>query len=272
LRIRVSHTTTYAYSKPTRSILQVLRLTPRPHEGQHVVAWKVEADSDIRLRLGEDSFGNQVHTLSTDKPVTRLTLAVTGEVRTADTGGVVAGAVERLPGTVYLRETALTLADGPLRSLAERVAAEAGPDPLQRLHALNKAIHAEMGFETGTTEVTATAAEAYAQRRGVCQDLTHIFLATARRLGIPARYVSGHLLRVDGQVEQDAGHAWAEALAPSLGWVGFDPTNGVSASAAHVRVAIGLDYLDAAPVRGARSGGGEETMAVKLRVAEAARQ
>lgn len=272
MRIRISHTTTYAYSQPTRTILQVLRLSPRSHDGQHVVAWRVEADSDIRLRAGEDAFGNQVHTLSVDRPVSGLTLSVTGEVRTSETGGVVAGAVERLPPPVYLRETALTLADGPLRELAERVAATAGPDALERLHALNGAIHAEMAFEAGTTDVTGTAAEAYAQRRGVCQDLTHVFLAAARRLGIPARYVSGHLVRADGQVDQDAGHAWAEALAPSLGWVGFDPTNGISASPAHVRVAIGLDYLDAAPIRGARTGGGEETMAVKLKVAEAAAQ
>jgi transglutaminase-like putative cysteine protease len=272
LRIRISHITSYVYDRPTRSILQVLRLTPRSHEGQHVVAWTVEADSDIRLRLGEDAHGNLIHTLSTDRPVTGLTLSVTGEVRTADTGGVVAGVAERLPAAVYLRQTALTAADEPLRALALRIAAEAGPDALTRLHALNGAINRELAFETGTTEVTGTAAQAYAQRRGVCQDLTHVFLAAARRLEIPARYVSGHLVRADGQVDQEAGHAWAEALVPSLGWVGFDPANGVSASEAHVRVAIGLDYLDAAPIRGARSGGGEETMAVKLKVAEAMQQ
>ena len=272
MRIRVSHTTSYAYAGATRSILQVLRLTPRSHEGQHVVNWTVEADSDIRMRMSEDAFGNLIHTLSTDKPVTGLTLNVTGEVRTADTGGVVAGAIERLPDAVYLRETPLTLADDAIRALAARVAAEAGSDPLQRLHALNTAIHAEMAFVTGSTEVTATAAEAYAQGSGVCQDLSHIFLAAARRLGIPARSGSGDLVRVDGQVDQDAGHAWVEAHAPFLGWVGFDPANGISASAAHVRIAVGLDYLDAAPIRGARSGGGDETMAVKLRVAEAAQQ
>jgi transglutaminase-like putative cysteine protease len=272
VRIRVSHTTTYGYDRPIRSILQVLRLTPRSHEGQHVVSWTVEADSDIRLRLGEDAHGNLIHTLSTDKPVTGLTICVTGEVRTSDTAGVVHGAAERLPPAIYLRETALTAADAALGELATRVAVEAGADPLNQAHVLNTLINEELAFETGTTEVTATAAEAYAQGRGVCQDLTHIFLAAARRLDIPARYVSGHLVRTDGTVDQEAGHAWAEILAPSLGWVGFDPTNGVCASPAHVRVAVGLDYLDAAPVRGARSGGGEETMSVKLKVSEAAQQ
>lgn len=271
MRIRVSHTTDYAYDRPTRSILQVLRLTPRSHEGQHVVHWTVEADSDIRLRVGEDAHGNVTHTLSTDKPLLGLSIHVTGEVRTADTAGVVQGAADRLPTAIYLRSTPLTLADPALRELGARVAEKAGEDVLGRLHALNTILHNEMTFDTGTSEVTGTAAEAFAQKRGVCQDLTHVFLATARRLAIPARYVSGHLVRTD-TVDQEAGHAWAEACVPGLGWVGFDPTNGICASPAHVRVAIGLDYLDAAPIRGARSGGGEETMAVKLKVGEAAQQ
>lgn len=272
MRIRISHTTDYAYDQPTRAILQVLRLTPRSHEGQHVMHWSVEADSDIRLKMGEDAHGNLTHTLSTDRPVVSLRISVTGEVRTHDTAGVVAGSVERLPPPIYLRPTALTTPDEALRALAARVGDEAGPDPLTRLHALTGMLHGEMEFQTGSTEVTATAAEAFAQKRGVCQDLTHIFLVAARRLDIPARYASGYLVRADGQVEQEAGHAWAEAFVPDLGWVGFDPANGISASQAHVRVAVGLDYLDAAPIRGARSGGGDEAMLVKLRVGEASQQ
>ena len=104
-----------------------------------------------------------------------------------------------------------------------------------------------------------TAAEAFALKRGVCQDLTHVFIAAARHLGVPARYVGGYFHRADGVTQQDAGHAWAEAHVPALGWVAFDPANGICATDAHVRVAVGLDYLGAAPVRGARRGGGNET-------------
>ena len=84
----------------------------------------------------------------------------------------------------------------------------------------------------------------------MCQDLTHIFIAAARSLAIPARYIGGHFHRADGVTEQEAGHAWAEAFVPDLGWVAFDPANGICATDAHVRVAVGLDYLGAAPVRG----------------------
>ena len=109
-------------------------------------------------------------------------------------------------------------------------------------------------------------------KRGVCQDYAHVFIACARHLGIPARYIGGHFLRSDGVVSQEAGHAWAEVYVADLGWVAFDPTNGISTTDAHVRVAVGLDYLGAAPVRGTRIGGAGETLAVKVHVDQAGRQ
>src|SRR5436305_15187795 len=129
-----------------------------------------------------------------------------------------------------------------------------------------------MSFDTDPTQPTTTAAESFKLKRGVCQDLSHIFIAVARSLGIPARYVGGYFHRNDGVIEQDAGHAWAEAFVPDLGWVAFDTANGISATDAHVRVAVGLDYLGAAPVRRTRYGGGAETLAVAVPVAQAQEQ
>jgi transglutaminase-like putative cysteine protease len=88
-------------------------------------------------------------------------------------------------------------------------------------------------------------------------------------MGTPARYVSGHLLRRDGKDDQEAAHAWAEAWIPDLGWVGFDPANGICSTDRYVRVAAGLDYRGAAPVRGASYGGGGERLAVRLNVRDA---
>ena len=105
----------------------------------------------------------------------------------------------------------------------------------------------------------------------MCQDYAHIFIACARSGGVPARFVSGHFLRSDGMVNQQAGHAWAEAFVPDLGWVGFDPANAICTTDAHARVAIGLDYLGAAPVRGTRYGGGTETLTVAVKVDQAGR-
>jgi transglutaminase-like putative cysteine protease len=272
VRIRVTYATSYTYQADARAILQVLRLTPRSHESQHVIAWQVETDADVRLKLGEDAFGNITHTLSTDRPVGGLTITVHGEVRTADVAGVVARTAERLPPAIFLRETALTRPDAALGALGERVAREAGPDPLTRMHRLMEVLNEELVFDTKATPVTGTAAQALALGRGVCQDLAHIFVAVARAMGYPARYVSGHLVRDAGDVAQEAGHAWAEVLVPDFGWIAFDPANGQCPTDAYVRVAVGLDYLDAAPIRGARTGGGEEIMVVSLKVAEAQQQ
>ena len=271
MRIRLAHLTAYQYQGPTKSIVQLLRLTPRSHEGQHVVRWRIDIDADARLNKGEDALGNITHTIYVNGPVSDLTVSVEGEVETWETHGVVAGAVERFAPDVYLRDTSLTEADAALKTFARDVAGTEG-DVLARLHALTSAIHREMTFDTALTDTETTGAQAFAMRRGVCQDLSHVFIAAARSLGFPARYVSGHLAREDGAAEQEAAHAWAEAYAPGLGWVGFDPTNGVSPTPAYIRVAVGLDYLGAAPVRGSRIGGGQERMDVKLRVTHAARQ
>jgi transglutaminase-like putative cysteine protease len=96
-------------------------------------------------------------------------------------------------------------------------------------------------------------------------------IAAARHLGVPARYVGGYLFREDGVSKQEAGHAWAEALVDQLGWVGFDPANNMSPTDAYVRMAAGLDYLGAAPVRGTRYGGAGETLSVRVTVSQAAR-
>ncbi|WP_174302155.1 transglutaminase family protein [Caulobacter sp. S45] len=270
MRIQVGYVTRYEYDTPAKLIVQVLRMTPRGHEGQHVLSWRVETDADVRLVAGEDALGNTTHALSLAGPVKRLVTRVTGEVETWDTGGVVEGAVERFPPMVYLRDTPLTRTDAALRDFAEG-ATSAASGLLPRLHALLAAVKQEMAFETERTDAGTSAAEAFELRHGVCQDLAHIFIGCARSLGAPARYVSGHLARSEGQIDQEASHAWAEAYVEDLGWVGFDPTNGICPTDRYVRVAVGLDYLGAAPVRGSRYGGSGEHMDVKLRVAPSGR-
>ncbi len=264
MRIQIEHTTRYDYERPAKAVIQILRMTPRPFEGQHIPSWRVEVDGDVKLHAGEDALGNVTHTFSAIGPLKRLVVTAVGEVETQDTGAVVRGAVERLPPAVYLRDTPLTQADPALRAFAADAAGAAGPT-LERLHALLGAIHREVAFDTEATDTATTAAQAFALKRGVCQDLSHVFIACARQLGVPARYVSGHLARTE-QVEQPAAHAWAEAHVEDLGWVGFDPANGLCPTQRYVRVATGLDYLGAAPVRGSRKGGGGERLDVRLRV------
>ena len=271
--IRIDHTTTYTYQNPPRSIVQTLRLTPRGSDAQHIRHWDIETNVDARLRKGEDAFGNITHTLYVDKPSEELSLRVRGEVETYDLAGVVPPLVERLQPMVYCRDTDLTHADEAIRALAQDQSSKAAT-PLEKLHSLNRHLFETLTFEIGATTAAHTAAQVLSLGRGVCQDYAHLFIATARAMGIPARYVSGHMVRADGQTEQEAAHGWAEAHVADLGWVGFDPANGVCPTDSYVRVAVGLDYLGAAPVRGISYGGGSEHLSVSLDVrdARAARQ
>jgi transglutaminase-like putative cysteine protease len=271
MRIRVAHQTLYRYEPPATGVIQALHLQPRDHDGQYVASWRIEVSEDCRLEPYEDHFGNFAHSLNVDGPLAEVLVRVEGEVDTQDTSGVVRGAIERFPPPLFLRDTALTRADAAITELAQAVRRER-EDPLERLHVLMRRVHERFEFDPAPTDAATSAGEAYALRRGVCQDFAHVFLAAARRLDIPARYVSGYLLLRDGAIDQDAGHAWAEACVPDLGWVAFDPTHGMCASEAYVRVAVGLDYLDAAPVRGARFGGGRETLEVAVRVEQARSQ
>jgi len=269
MRIRITHETVYHYSEPAKSAIQLLRLTPRGCDSQTVLSWNIDMDGDARLMRREDWYGNIIHSLSVSGPVSQITLHVTGEVETTDTAGIVRGGVERFPELFYLRETALTQPDAAIREFAELTAGRF-TNPLDRTHALLNAIPERLRFDTQATSATTTGVDAFAAGHGVCQDFTHVFLSAARSLKIPARYVSGYLHK-PGEVEQEAGHAWAEAYIPELGWVSFDPTNAVSATEHYVRLAIGLDYLDAAPVRGSYYGFTREALDVRLRI-ESARQ
>jgi len=272
MRIRISHQTIYRYDTPAKSAIQILRLTPRNHDGQYIVRWRLELNVDCRLDPFEDAFGNLAHSFTVDGPLSELVIRVDGEVETQDTAGIVGGTVERFPPSLYLRETELTAPHAAIVAFAEETAAGADDDPLSVLHALTSRIYNEFVFDPDPTHPAMSAAESFALKRGVCQDYAQIFITAARHLGIPARYVSGYFLRVDGVTAQEAGHAWAEAHLPKLGWIAFDPANGISATAAHVRVAIGLDSLGAAPVRGMRFGGEGEKLSVAVHVDQAGRQ
>jgi transglutaminase-like putative cysteine protease len=272
MRLRICHLTNYRYGTPASSVTQMLRLTPRNHESQYVTQWRIDVSTDCWLHQHEDAFGNITHAFSAGGSFRQLTVTAEGEIETRDTQGIMRGTVERFPPTLYLRETALTKADAAIEAFAGICEEDGRGDPLNVLHLILERLHAQITYDADPTHAATTAAEAFTLRRGVCQDLTHIFLAAARSLGIPARYVGGYFCRGDGVSEQEAGHAWAEAFTPELGWVGFDPANGICSTGAHVRVAVGLDYLGAAPLRGARSGGEEEELSVRVRVTQAAAQ
>lgn len=265
MRLKLRHETRYRYEAPARGAIQILRLTPRDHATQSVRNWRVEIDADGRLQRDEDAYGNITHTFSIDGPIDELAILVEGEVDLASEAGVIRGTFERFPPSYWLSPTAMTAPDGAIAEFAAGLAGQEGGDRLAFLHRLNETIFGSFEFVVGETDATTSAIEAYGARKGVCQDFAHVFIAAARAFGVPARYVSGYFLRSDSD-SQEAGHAWAEAHLPSLGWIGFDPANGLCPDERFIRVAVGRDYLEAAPIRGARLGGEGEAMEVAIRL------
>src|SRR5579863_550647 len=163
MRIKISRQTSFAYAPPAKSIIQLLRLTPRSHEGQHVLRWRISADVDCVLRQSEDSLGNIVHTLSHARPIENIVVIAEGELETFDTTGVVRGAAEPLSPEIFLRPSSLAEANGALREFAE-AATKSAYAPLDKLHALMAALHATMTYEPETSRPATLAAEAFALR------------------------------------------------------------------------------------------------------------
>ena len=222
MRLRIAHSTSYRYEPPASGVIQILRMTPGSHDGQYVAEWQIDVSTDSRLDMHQDAFGNVTHVL-THGPIADLTIHVEGLIETHDTGGVLRGTDERFPPGLFLRTTALTEVNPAMATFAREMRSESDGDVLGFLHALMVQINEHMTFDEDPTNSGTSAAEAFALKRGVCQDYAHIFIACARSGGVPARFVSGHFLRSDGTTQQQAGHAWAEAFVPDLGWVGFDP-------------------------------------------------
>jgi len=267
MRLVIRHQTSYLYSTPIAYAIQVLRLTPLPYDGLNIIRWRVRGEARHELPSVVDGYGNVVHCHTVNRSHQKAAVTVEGEVETQPTDGIVRGASETLPPLFYLRSTRLTAADPAIEALAHSCSG----NPYDRLMALMEAVRSQVDYRAGVTQASTTAAEALRLGAGVCQDHAHVFIAAARAVGFPARYVGGYLWAGDEGAEQ-ATHAWAEAYLPDFGWIGFDPSNRTRPGEAYVRASIGLDYWSAAPARGIWRGAAEESLAVDVKVREATQQ
>jgi len=265
MRLTIDHHTIYRFSVPQARLTQMLRLTPEDTHDQTVAGWQLHVDCDARMRPGRDGFGNRITMLYVEGPIEHIEIAVSGEVLTNRSNGVVHGAQEPLPPALFLRSTPLTEPSKALAAFAGDAVA-ARHDAVERLHALNLAFHERFALDRGKPVSGRSAAEAFALDTATPRDYAQMFAAGARGLGIPARYVSGYSVACCIGDSPPAPHGWAEAHVDGLGWVAFDPCTGLSADEAYVRVAVALDSAGAAPVAGSRLGEGDEELDVDLHV------
>ncbi|WP_066558894.1 transglutaminase family protein [Croceicoccus bisphenolivorans] len=265
MRLAITHRTRYDFEEPVVHALQRLRLTPKSTSGQSVIEWTMTMDGASKELEYDDHNHNTTTLLSVEPGFSHVTIECKGVVDTNDQAGVIGRHSGHLPIWHFAGQTALTKPGAGMKALASGFDAEG--DRLATLHDLSSRILENVKYEIGRTDSKTTAEEAAEAGHGVCQDHAHIFIGCARHLGIPARYVSGYLMMED-RTTQDAGHAWAEAFVPGLGWVGFDISNGISPDARYVRVATGRDYKEAAPITGISFGGNDDSLKVELEVSQ----
>jgi transglutaminase-like putative cysteine protease len=261
MQLTIRHETLYRYATPARYSIQYLRLTPRAEAGQRVRDWQIDAPG--RRWRQTDAYGNVVHVMTIDHAHDELRIRVAGTIETALTPGTPLPNDSPLPPVAFMVPTRLTTPDAAMQALAADAFAP-GRNPLDAVQRLTEAIAGRVAYETGSTAVDHTAAEALALGRGVCQDHAHVFLACARLAGYPARYVSGYLDA--GGAGATASHAWADVWIEGRGWIAVDVTHARFAGEPYCRLAVGRDYLDASPVRGTRRGGSDEALEVNVQV------
>ncbi|MGE7367933.1 transglutaminase family protein [Neorhizobium sp. NPDC001467] len=262
MRLKIVHRTEYRYDAPVPYSLQRLRLTPPDTAAQTILSWNIAVDGASIEAGYADQYGNRTELVSTEGDAHTIRITAAGEVETTDKAGVFGPHQGFCPLWLFLRETERTRPGRLTRELSDTLA---GDTELARMHALMETINATVTYTPGSTDTLTSAEQALEAKSGVCQDHAHIFITAARLCGIPARYVSGYLL-MEGQDEQVATHAWAEAHLPGLGWVGFDAANAICPDDRYVRLACGLDYAAAAPVSGMRLGTADEDLKVSLTV------
>jgi transglutaminase-like putative cysteine protease len=268
MQLYIRHETIYRYAEPVRYTIQALHMTPRSEARQRVVSWNISAPG--RRTAHMDAHGNAMHYLTIETPHRELRLVVSGVVETDDSPGQMNGGPSLLSPLAYRTATPLTLDDAPLNEFAH-ASFSGALDAREQLLRAADAVCAAVAYQPGVTIVTDPATVAFQRGEGVCQDQAHVFIACCRSMSIPVRYVSGYLHTSDS--DSVASHAWVEAwLEREQQWFGIDVTNRRPTGSEHCRLAVGRDYLDAAPVRGVRRGGGRESMHVAVLVATSQQQ
>ncbi len=266
MQMHVRHETRYRYEHPIKYSVQSLRLTPRRDPCQRTLAWSIAAPGRRLEQI--DAHGNVAHLLTLEEPHREIRIVAQGVVETSDTP--LRFEHTALSPLAYVAATALTAPNDEIRDFAVQ-AVRQHADSLARAEALAEAVCETIRYRAGSSEVDDTAAASFLNRAGVCQDQAHVYLACARTLGIPARYVSGYLYT--GDTSDAASHAWVDVwLDAERGWLSLDVTHRRHAYGPYCRLAVGRDYLDAAPVRGVRRGGGGERLEANVLVAESANQ
>jgi transglutaminase-like putative cysteine protease len=277
----IRHITRFRYSSPVRESVMEIRMQPRSEGPQMLRSFQISTNPRSQLYAYTDHFGNAVYHFNVLKEHEELRIEAQAVIEIARTQPL-PDALDTLEWARFnpynlthdhfdlLEPSRFTQPTPALAAFMETKAlVKPQDDPLTALKVLNSAINQAFEYESGITQADSPIDHALREGRGVCQDFAHIMITIARSWGIPTRYVSGYLYhrpKTQDRSGPDATHAWIECYLPSLGWVGFDPTNNVVADERHIRAAVGRDYGDVPPTRGTFKGGAESELAIAVAV------
>jgi transglutaminase-like putative cysteine protease/predicted glutamine amidotransferase len=287
--LTVTHATSYRYAQTVERSTHLFRLVPVHDRIQNVLEHSLVCKADghemeAKQVEFEDVFGNRARRIVLEQPFRELTVVARSRVLVSDTDPLEFKPLSArrsiplvwMPWQREMMAPYILPAELPetqLQELADYAMTfveRNDYDLIGTLLDMNRSIFKEYKYSQGSTTVGTSAFDVYANRRGVCQDFTNLFICLARLLGVPARYVCGYVYtgpKAENQAQSEASHAWVQLYLPELGWKGFDPTNGILTQTDHVRVAVGRNYRDATPTSGTiYVGGGAETLTVDVRV------
>lgn len=278
-RLHVVHRTAFVYTAPVSASYNEARMRPANLPGHTVLESRVSVEPSTWSTDYRDYWGAVVTAFEVLVPHEALVITAESRVEVAPARpfapscawGALSGRDFTDRFAEFLAPTPATEPDPGLVSLA-RDAAE-GLDPADAARAICDAVRAEIEYVPGVTGTHTRAREAWAERKGVCQDIAHLALGALREVGIPARYVSGYLHPATGastlgEAVLGQSHAWVEWWAGD--WHGYDPTNGLDVGEHHVIVARGREYGDVTPLRGVFAGGASSELEVSVQITQEA--
>jgi transglutaminase-like putative cysteine protease len=263
-RLRITHRTGVDYAGAVTSSYNEARMTPQTNPHQAVLEAWVDVEPDGSSYRYWDYWGTQVTAFDRQAPHDRLTVVATAVVETFADDSLdeprlrwpdLADVAVADEFDEFLLETPRTALNPELQHHADRIRCEE-PTPGEAALAACRLVNREVRYQTGATGVHTRAVDAWAERIGVCQDLSHLVVGLIRGMGIPARYVSGYLHPKPnapiGETVRGQSHAWVEWW--DGGWRGYDPTNSKPLGRQHVVIGRGRDYADVSPLKGVYAG------------------
>jgi len=271
----IQHITRYRYASTVIDCTNQLMLYPIQDPLQQIRDHQINISGHPVVEKFTDYFGNQVGMFSLIQPHNELTIEsvfnVTKEPvempvdteEPAKQWQELKESGEIFPYMDFLQQEAFSEEEEMSEVLGRLVSKE--KTPLANALALSEFIFDEFEYKKDVTSALTKLDEVWSLKAGVCQDFAHTLLAMLRRIGIPARYVSGYICPKNQELRgEGATHAWVEAYIPFYGWLGLDPTNKCVASDRHVRLAVGRNFSDCTPVKGTYKGSSEHTLEVSV--------